>query len=577
MKGSVRNKLVLLASFVILIPLIAVGVVNYYVAKSELDDVGKLGLQNGTYAVLDLIDVLNEEVKKGALTLEEAQELASIKIIGEKQSDGTRTIDNLARYGENFYFYVVDEEGILKVHNEKEGESLAEVQTDDGRYFISEVIDAAKEGGGFVQYDWPLPSNLDVIAPKITYSLIDPHWGWIVVAGTYEMDFNAGAKKVLTSTLITILVALVIGISLFTFFSGRMTAYIRKIMTMTSNIAKGQLTGPEIPVGTEDELGILATNVNEMKQSLNEMVNNTKVSSDQMRSSSETLSAITEETTASADEIHFAISEISKGAVTQSEEADVAIGKVEGLSHLIQKATASYDTILTEMTAMTSLQSDGIKKVEDLENSSTEFNDAIHVLQNDVTHLATRMNEIQTIIQTIASISEQTNLLALNASIEAARAGEHGKGFAVVAEEVRKLADETSAATMHVRELLTHIKNDVESSEKQMARTLDISVEQIQTIDNTRSSFHFLSESINTISSLIQSTDTEMAEMDTNRKTVVYAITEIATVATESAAATEEINASIDEQKVAIESIMNASLELHNEAELMHDLVSRFT
>lgn len=577
MRGSVRNKLVLLASLVILIPLIAVGVVNYYVAKSELDNVGKLGLQNGTYAVLDLIEVLNREVENGTLTLTEAQELASEKIIGEKQADGSRTIDNLARYGENFYFYVVDEEGLLKVHNENEGESLAESKTDDGRYFIFEVIEAAKNGGGFVQYDWPLPSNLDVIAPKITYSLVDPHWGWIIVAGTYEMDFNAGAKKVLTSTFITTFIALVIGIALFTFFSGRMTAYIRQIMAMTSNIAKGHLSGSDIPVGTRDELGILATNVNEMKKNLNDMVDSTKVSSNQIRSSSETLSAVTEETTASADEIHYAISEISKGAVTQSEEADLTIEKVDGLSQLIVSASTSYDTILTEMSTMTSLQSDGIEKVEILENSSTELSEAIHFLQNDVTHLGARMNEIQTIIQTIASISEQTNLLALNASIEAARAGEHGQGFAVVAEEVRKLADETNTATMHVRELLTHIKNDVESSERQMERTLNISVEQVETIDTTRSSFHSLSESISTISTLIRSMDTEMDEMDTNREAVVQAITEIAAVATESAAATEEINASIDEQKIAVESIMNASLELQEEAENMHELVGRFT
>lgn len=577
MRGSVRNKLVLLASLVILIPLIAVGVVNYYVAKSELDNVGKLGLQNGTYAVLDLIEVLNREVENGTLTLTEAQELASEKIIGEKQADGSRTIDNLARYGENFYFYVVDEEGLLKVHNENEGESLAESKTDDGRYFIFEVIEAAKNGGGFVQYDWPLPSNLDVIAPKITYSLVDPHWGWIIVAGTYEMDFNAGAKKVLTSTFITTFIALVIGIALFTFFSGRMTAYIRQIMAMTSNIAKGHLSGSDIPVGTRDELGILATNVNEMKKNLNDMVDSTKVSSNQIRSSSETLSAVTEETTASADEIHYAISEISKGAVTQSEEADLTIEKVDGLSQLIVSASRSYDTILTEMSTMTSLQSDGIEKVEILENSSTELSEAIHFLQNDVTHLGARMNEIQTIIQTIASISEQTNLLALNASIEAARAGEHGQGFAVVAEEVRKLADETNTATMHVRELLTHIKNDVESSERQMERTLNISVEQVETIDTTRSSFHSLSESISTISTLIRSMDTEMDEMDTNREAVVQAITEIAAVATESAAATEEINASIDEQKIAVESIMNASLELQEEAENMHELVGRFT
>lgn len=577
MRNSVRNKLVLLASIVILIPLIAVGVMNYVVAKSELDQVGRLGLQNGAYAIVDLIDVLQQEVTSGHITLEEAQDIAKTKIVGKKQADGTRTIDNPAKYGENFYFYALTEDGTVQAHPSLDGQDVSEFQTDDGRYFMSEVVDVALEGGGFVRYDWPTPTNADANAPKITYGLKEPHWGWIIAAGTYEMDFNAGANKLLSTTLITIVAALASGVALFMFFSGRMTSYIRKIMDMTSNIAKGKLTGPDIPIAAKDELGILATNVNEMKTSLSEMVESTKISSTNMRSSSETLSAITEETTASADEVHYAISEISKGAITQSEEADDTLGRVESLSQLIQEALASYETILTEMNTMTTLQVDGVEKVENLENSSTEFSQVMHTLQSDVTQLATRMNEIQTIIETITSISEQTNLLALNASIEAARAGEHGAGFAVVAEEVRKLSHETSTATTNVRELLASIKNDVESAEQQMARTFTISTEQVKTIDETRSSFHYLSQSIENTSSSIQSMSKEMSEMNENRESVVRSIAEIAAVATESAAATEEINASIDEQKIAIESIMTASLQLHTEAEQMHELVNRFT
>lgn len=76
---------------------------------------------------------------------------------------------------------------------------------------------------------------------------------------------------------------------------------------------------------------------------------------------------------------------------------------------------------------------------------------------------------------------------------------------------------------------------------------------------------------------LISSPSIGMNEMADNRLIVVNAISEIASVATQSAAATEQINASIDEQKSAITSIMHSSVELHTQAERMHELVYRFS
>lgn len=69
-----------------------------------------------------------------------------------------------------------------------------------------------------------------------------------------------------------------------------------------------------------------------------------------------------------------------------------------------------------------------------------------------------RMEELVTqlggVVDAIAGIAAQTNLLALNASIEAARAGAAGRGFAVVAGEVKKLANDTQAATTRARQMM---------------------------------------------------------------------------------------------------------------------------
>ena len=73
--------------------------------------------------------------------------------------------------------------------------------------------------------------------------------------------------------------------------------------------------------------------------------------------------------------------------------------------------------------------------------------------------LSAAVGRIGSVVVVIADVARQTNLLALNAAIEAARAGEAGRGFAVVAQEVKALADETSAATAQIADLIETIQD----------------------------------------------------------------------------------------------------------------------
>ena len=141
-----------------------------------------------------------------------------------------------------------------------------DVRTTDGVYSTQEVVKAANNGGGFVTYAWPLPNNPDVSVTKITYAEKDPNWDWIVCAGAYLPDFNAGAHRVLYVLLITLGISLLAGVIVIFYFSKKLTTPILEVAEQAKLIALGHYADEPIKTTSKDEVGELVFNFNIMKE-----------------------------------------------------------------------------------------------------------------------------------------------------------------------------------------------------------------------------------------------------------------------------------------------------------------------
>ncbi|MEA4900623.1 globin-coupled sensor protein [Desulfitobacterium sp.] len=158
---------------------------------------------------------------------------------------------------------------------------------------------------------------------------------------------------------------------------------------------------------------------------------------------SQALAATSEETAASASQMHEATEMIS----TNAGEAAQFSRKVDSLAQ------------------------EGSHKIQQISERILGLADMTAQMQNRMVELDESSARIASITDVIKEIASQTNLLALNAAIEAARAGESGRGFGVVAEEVKKLANSSEQSVKEISAMITLTKQNTSAVNKAIEET----------------------------------------------------------------------------------------------------------
>lgn len=575
-KLTIKSKLILISSLLLIVPILVLGLISYNVSKQQLEDSGKLLLKNSVEMTLQEINKNQGLVDEGKITLEQAQENVREYMLGKKNSDGTRPINKNINLGANGYLLAYDQKGNEAAHPSLEGKNVwTTTDKKTGSYLVQEQIKVGNNGGGYVTYWWTLP-NSTTIAQKITYQKVDPNWKWVVSAGTYMSDFNKGSDQILHIMLIVLLAIMVIGTLIIFIFAQHISYPIRKISEAVDIVASGNFNIPDLNIKNKDETGKLKESFKTMVDNIRELISSIKQSTDIVVDSAEVLDKIVAENSSSINEVATAVDDIAKSSSEQAKDTENGVSRIKNLAdkidYVIELTTQSGDTA----EEANSFGHEGLNIVKLLAEKSKDNSDST-IKASEIIHEVDEIStEIGSITEAISEISSQTNLLALNAAIEAARAGEQGKGFAVVAEEVRKLASESAQAAAKVKELIDGIQDKSKLAVQAMEESEVIAKEQEEAVKNTEDIFNKIAISIDKIVDNVKNIRNSNTDMDNEKNKMVEILENLSASTEENSAASQQVAAATEEQLANIEQILSNTQQLKNLASELKKSINKF-
>jgi methyl-accepting chemotaxis protein len=572
---SLRAKLTILCLVILIVPTFVIGASSYLGSKKEMNESGKAALKHSVHIVIGMINLLNEQVENGDLTLEQAQEKLRVELLGAKNADNKRPIKSEYTVGETGYPWAVGKDAVSIMNPSNEGQNLTDVVTEDGVYLGKELVKVGTSGGGFVTYKWALPGT-DQVETKVSYVEMDPHWGWIIGSGAYLSEFNSGATRVLYLVLIIAAVAVVLGAMIVSLVSRRFTKPILLIAKRLNAVADGDLTVEEVKLKSKDEIGELAQDFNHMIKNMRHLIREVNLSTKQVASSSKELTLGAEHTGQATEHITIAIQESAAGAKEQQTMLQRTTSSLEEISIGMQRITESSMTIAESSADAMEMASIGGTAVQHTVKQMGLINQSVNETDAVMRQLDDRTQQIDTMLHAITDIAKQTNLLALNASIEAARAGEEGRGFSVVAEEVRKLAEQSNQSSEQIARLIQDMREDMEHSLKTMERVkLDVD-SGIQIANETEQQFNKIVASTSHIAQQTEELASIAQQITASAQEISASGENVSSLAVQAADNSQNIAASAEEQLASMQQITSLASNLSDMSQKLQDLTVKF-
>lgn len=466
------------------------------------------------------------------------------------------------------YVYVVKNDGTMLYHptKEKVGQPVENAVI---KGVVQQLQDGKKPGTTVVEYDFNGTTKYSA------YTILNNEN--ILVLTADESEALAGITTV-TGVAVGIIAIVVLIAIIISFIMGRrLMRPLVKVSTIIEDVANGNIEADfSVVKESNDEIGLIIEKMKELPQSLGSIVGKIRNSSDTMSSNSYELNDTSSQTLAANNEISKAVEDVAEGSTGMAASISKINENLLEMSNETKDINASVDEIKNQTTAVQDSSKIMNDKIKSMQDSSHKMDEGISAISKRIETVNTTVDKVSNIVSVIEEISSETNLLSLNASIEAARAGDAGKGFAVVAQEIRVLSDNTNTELENIKQIISSLVEECRYCVQASGTIVEDNAKQKEEIKAVLDEFGSLDEQIQKTAEKADEIEELVTAMIELNDDITKSSNSLTDVSAANAAATEEMNANIEELNAMMHGVSEMAEHMNNESDGLKEALSFF-
>lgn len=466
------------------------------------------------------------------------------------------------------YMYVVKNDGTMLYHptKEKVGQSVENAVI---KGVVQQLQDGKKPETAVVEYVFNGTTKYSA------YTILNNEN--ILVLTADESEALAGITTV-TGVAIGISAIVVLIAIIISFIMGRrLMRPLVKVSTIIEDVANGNIEADFSGVKeSNDEIGLIIGKMKELTQSLGSIVGKIRNSSDTMSSNSYELNDTSSQTLAANNEISKAVEDVAEGSTGMAASISKINENLLEMSNETKDINASVDEIKNQTVAVQDSSKIMNDKIKSMQDSSHKMDEGISAISKRIETVNTTVDKVSNIVSVIEEISSETNLLSLNASIEAARAGDAGKGFAVVAQEIRVLSDNTNTELENIKQIISSLVEECRYCVQASGTIVEDNAKQKEEIKAVLDEFGSLDEQIQKTAEKADEIEELVTAMIELNDDITKSSNSLTDVSAANAAATEEMNANIEELNAMMHGVAEMAEHMNNESDGLKEALSFF-